>query len=340
MSLSRISFLLLLLPWFSSAQDPIFTQFYNMPEALNPAFVASANTWNAGLLHRRQWPNEDRRIDTQYAYLSNLLTDEIGIGGNVQNHTEAFTNYNYFRINAAISYRLELSYDWRLRFGVEGGLGRKDFGFGGLLLEDQINVSTGAVDGPTADPWLMNNNKLSFIDVGAGVLADSESAWIGLSLRHLTRPDIAFTESANVPLHMFLSVHGGYYWDMGGFPSVLFPDESALVLTGNYMRQAEYNRFDLGALMDYGRFSLGVLTAVNLERKAENSHLLTSVNPVLTLKLGEFSFGYSMDVNTSGIGRTGGVHELTLVWQSSRDCNKCDNYKVRLKRNGEAGYVR
>jgi hypothetical protein len=33
------------------------------------------------------------------------------------------------------------------------------------------------------------------------------------------------------------------------------------------------------------------------------------------------------------------VHELTLTWQSNHTCNKCDNYKVKLKRNGEAGYT-
>ncbi len=332
--------ILCILPALGWSQDPIFTQYYNVPEALNPAFVASANTWNAGVIHRRQWPNDNRRIDTQYGYVSNLITDELGIGGNVQNHTEIFTGYNYIRVNAVVSYRVDLTYDWHLRFGLEGGYGQKDYGFGGLLLEDQINVATGAIDGPTIDPQAMRANKLSFFDFSGGVVADSENAWFGLTVRHLTRPDISFTESSNVPLNMFVSVHGGYFFDLGGLPSVLFPDGSSFMLSGNYMRQAEYNRFDVGGIMDYGLFSIGVLSAVNLERKASNAHLLTSVNPVFSVTFGELTFGYSYDINTSGIGRTGGVHELSLVWQSSRDCSKCDNYKVRLKRRGEDGYTR
>lgn len=333
--------LLFLVPVFTWAQDPIFTQFFQIPEIVNPAFTASANTWNAGIIHRRQWPNENRRVDTQYGFVSNLVTDELGLGVNVQNHQEVFTGYNYFKVNGAVSYRIDIGYDWRIRFGIEAGYGQKDFGFGGLLLEDQIHVGTGAISGPSIDPGILYfNTKVNFFDMTAGILVDSDQAWAGASLRHLTRPDIAFIENGNVPLNLFLTVHGGYFWDLGGLPTFLFPENTTVLLLANYMRQSQYNRLDIGGIVDYGRFSLGTLAALNLERKAENSHFLTSLNPVVTVSLGEFKLGYSFDVNTSGIGRTGGVHELSLIWQSSRDCNKCDNYKVRLKRNNVAGYQR
>ena len=34
------------------------------------------------------------------------------------------------------------------------------------------------------------------------------------------------------------------------------------------------------------------------------------------------------DRNTSRLGNSQGVHELSLYWQSSRRCDKCDNYQV------------
>jgi hypothetical protein len=46
------------------AQDPVITQFYLMPEKMNPAFTGISNTWNAGILHRRQWPDGN-----QYRYI-------------------------------------------------------------------------------------------------------------------------------------------------------------------------------------------------------------------------------------------------------------------------------
>lgn len=329
------------IPFISYAQDPIFTQFYNLPEALSPAFTGMANTWNMGLVHRRQWPNDQRRIDTQFGFVNNLVTDNIGLGLTLQNHTEDFTNYNFFSAKAAASYIVELDYDWRLRFGLEGGLGTKSFGFQGLLLEDQININTEQIAGSTIDPWVLRNtNRLFFMDFGAGVLLDNETTWVGLSIKHLNRPDITFVENGNVPLDLFFSLHGGYFYEMTGTPSFFLPEGTTFQFVGNYMRQGQYNRLDVGTIIDYGAFSFGVMSVVNLERRATNSHLLTSLNPVATFVLGDFRLGYSFDINTSGLPRTGGVHELTLTWITGRNCSKCDNYKMRLKRNGEGGYQR
>jgi len=321
------------------AQDPVFTQFYLVPEFLNPAFTGISNTWNAGLIHRRQWPDGDRKIDTQFAYANNVVSEQIGVGITLLNHNEVFTQYNYFQLNGAFSYRVDLDYEWRLRLGLETGFGRKDYNFNNLLLEDQININDGSISSGSIDPGVLDySNKINFLDISAGFVIDQENAWFGVALKHINRPDISFREYGNVPLDMFLTVHGGYYYEFVDSPSKLIPEGSTLLFTANYMRQSQYNRLDIGAVMDFTMFSLGIIAATNPERRSPNSHFLTSINPVLSMKLGEFTFGYSYDLNTSRIGRTQGVHELTLTWQSSRRCDKCDNYKVKLKRNGESGY--
>jgi type IX secretion system PorP/SprF family membrane protein len=321
------------------AQDPIFTQFYLVPETLNPAFTGISNTWNAGIMHRRQWPDGNRKIDTQFAFANNLITDRIGLGMTIQNHNEVFTNYNYFRFNGAFAYRIDINYDWRLRLGLEAGYGRKDFNFSNLLLEDQININTGAITPGSVDPGILDNrNKINFVDFSAGFVFDQENAWFGLAVKHLSRPDISFRDNANTPLDLFVTLHGGYYFEFFNSSSKLIPEGTNLLVTANYMRQGEYNRLDIGGVMDFNLFSLGVIAATNPEGKSTNSHLITSINPVVSFKFSEFTFGYSYDWNTSKIGRTQGVHELSLTWQSSYRCDKCENYKVKLKRNGEAGY--
>lgn len=328
-----------LITTFSNAQDPIFTQFYLVPETLNPAFTGISNTWNAGLMHRRQWPDGNRKMDTQFGFANNLISDEIGVGITVLNHSEVFTGYNYFKFNGAFAYRVDLDYDWRLRLGLEAGFGRKDFNFNNLLLEDQINSNTGAISPGSVDPGVLDySNKINFLDFAAGFVLDQENAWFGVAVKHLNRPDISFRENANVPLDLFLTVHGGYFFEFLNSPTSLIPEGTNLMLTANYMRQGQYNRLDIGAVMDYSRFSFGLVAATNPERRAPNSHFLTSINPVFTFKSSEFTFGYSYDWNTSRIGRTQGVHELSLTWQSSYRCDRCDNYKVKLKRNGESGY--
>lgn len=323
------------------AQDPVFTQFYLVPEKLNPAFTGISNTWNAGIMHRRQWPDGNRKIDTQYGFANNLVSNEIGVGFTVLNHNEVFTNYNYLQLNGTFSYRIDLNYDWRMRFGLEAGYGRKDYNFNSLLLEDQININDGSISSGSIDSGVLNySDKINFFDVSVGIVIDQENAWFGASLKHLNRPDISFTESGVAPLDMFLSIHGGYYFKFFDFPSKIIPEDSDILITANYMRQSQYNRLDIGGVLDFSRLSIGVIAATNPEGKSSNSHFVTSINPILSFKFSEFTFGYSYDFNTTNIGRTQGVHELTLTWQSNYRCDDCDNYKVKLKRNGEDGYQR
>lgn len=314
------------------AQDPVFTQFLVVPETMNPGFTGAASSWNAGIIHRRQWPEGNRRIDTQYGFANNLVTDNIGLGITVLNQKEIFTNYNYFQFNGAVSYRIDLNYNWRLRLGLEGGFGRKDFNFGSLLLEDQININDGSIAGSSIDPgYLSANNQINFVDFSFGIVVDEENAWFGAALKHLSRPDISFLENGNVPLDLFLSVHGGYYFELDNSPSMILPADTDLLLSFNYMRQSQFNRLDIGASIEMNTFGFGVIAATNPEGRSTKSHLLTSLNPFVTMRAGEFKLGYSYDINTSRFGQNQGVHELTLTWQSKYTCRDCDNYRMKLK---------
>ena len=62
--------LILVLLFFKKgfSQDPVFTQFYVIPETINSGFTA--NTWDtkAGIIHRVQWPKLNFSINTQFAY--------------------------------------------------------------------------------------------------------------------------------------------------------------------------------------------------------------------------------------------------------------------------------
>jgi hypothetical protein len=50
-----------------------------VPETLNPAFAGTLITEYTGLIHRSQWPNENRRIDTEYALMALLVLKEIWV---------------------------------------------------------------------------------------------------------------------------------------------------------------------------------------------------------------------------------------------------------------------
>lgn len=314
------------------AQDPVFTQYFLVPETLNPAFAGTLVTGYTGLIHRSQWPNENRRIDSEYAFVNGPIGPErnMGLGLSILNQREVFTNYNYVQVNAVYSYNVNLNYDWKLRLGIEAGYGRKNFNFSSLLFEDQINTNDGTISGGSVDPGALNaNEKIDLLDISSGIILYSDKAWFGASLKHLNKPNIAFTANGAVPLDMFLSIHTGYSLSLNESHLNFFPDQTNLLLTASYMRQAQYNRLDFGTALELKPLIVGVLAATNPEGRSDNSHFLTSVNLFGSIQLDRFVLGYSYDINTSKLGNTQGVHELSLTWQFGRECSSCENYLVK-----------
>lgn len=313
----------------SIAQDPIFTQYFFLPETINPAFTGFLETTYLGVIHRTQWPSLQLRVDTDYGFV-NTFSDGMnsGFGVSILNHRENVTRYNYSQLNAAYSYKVRLNPTWNLRMAVEAGAGMKSFAFQNLVLSDQINIQNETISSSSIDPALANDN-VFFPDFSAGVLFHNEEAWLGFSSKHLSRPNIAFNAQENVPLEIFYSITAGYEFLLADYIDVsLFPYETKLMLSANFMQQGEYNRLDFGTAFLFERLLFGFTLVTNPARNDSNSHLLTSVNAFTGFQLDSFRLGLSYDFNTSKIGRTGGIYELSLTYQFDLDikCFGCPNY--------------
>ncbi len=316
---------LLLLIVTAQAQDPIFTQYFMIPQSINPAFTAFMETTSVGVMHRSQWPDAKLKINSSYAFLNTWAEDwQSGFGVSFLSQRESFTDYSLNQVNVSYAYRVQISDFWYFHPAIEIGYGSKSYGFQNLILEDQINIGNGTVD-PTSDDPLALNNKASYMDIGAGFRFNNENSWIGLSLRHLNKPEISFTQAGNVPLDMFFSISGGYQIPM---PNNIFPFDSRLQVTANYMQQSRFNRFDLGAGLIFERFFLGAIAATSPSRSSDNAPLLTSVNPYLGIQYEHFKVGYSYDVMLNNMGRSGGIHEFTLLYQFDweKQCDGCPEY--------------
>ncbi|MFV7236009.1 PorP/SprF family type IX secretion system membrane protein [Flavobacterium sp. ZB4R12] len=311
------------------AQDPIFTQYFMVPETLNSGFTGFLETTNAGIVHRTQWPDLNFRVDTDFGFINTWLENaNSGIGVSVLNHREKFTNYNFTQVNLNYAYLVQLNDNWFFRPAIEMGFGNKSYGFQNIVLEDQINIGQGTINTSSVDPLLLND-KVTFFDFSAGMLLNNENAWFGLSLKHINKPNISFSNTGNVPLEMFFSANAGYEFLLGDYIDITyFPYETKMLLTSNYMHQGECSRFDLGTGLVFKKFFFGVSVATNPGRKTENSHFLTSVNAFGGLQYEHFKFGYSHDFNTSKIGKTGGIYELSVTYQFDLKvkCFGCPNY--------------
>ena len=69
-------FIILILFFFSTnlkSQDPIFTQFYNVPEYLNPSFTGGGEGSQIGIINRTQWFGLNYGLNSQFFYFDGYL---------------------------------------------------------------------------------------------------------------------------------------------------------------------------------------------------------------------------------------------------------------------------
>ena len=306
------------------AQDPIFTQFFQIPETINSGFTGAYESTKAGVIHRVQWPGLDFSVNTQFAHIDNWFEEiRSGLGISILNHKETQTRYNFTQVNFNYAYEVKLNDTWFFRPSIAVGVGSKNFGFQNILLEDQINIFSGIISTTSIDPSILEDN-VRFFDYSASVLFMKERSWIGATIRHLNKPNISLVYNENAALDMFMSVHG--YLEL---PILKRDYSSRFYLTANGMKQGEYNRLDFGSQYVYDeRFSFAILAATNPIRVNPNSHFLTSINTVFGMAYEGWKFGYSYSFNTTDIGKTGGVYELSISYdfENNSNCFGCPKY--------------
>ena len=308
------------------SQDPIHTQFFMMPETLSSSFTGAKQSTRAGIIHRTQWPGLNFSINTQFAFVDNWFEEvKSGIGISVLNHQETTTRYNFTQVNLNYAYQFSITDDWNVRPSISVGYGSKNFGFQNLVLEDQINIFSGIINANSIDPVSLNES-VRFVDFSTSVLFNSENSWVGMTLKHLNKPNISMELDGQESLEMFFSIHASLYLPFGKYRN--YRNSNKLFLLANAMQQGPYNRFDLGAKYQMERFSFGLLAATNPIRSNQNSHFLTSINAFVGMDWEGFRFGYSYDFNVTEIGRTGGVYELSISYDflNNDNCFGCPDY--------------
>jgi len=260
------------------AQDPVFSQFYAAPLQLNPAFAGNTYAPFVTLNYRSQWSGfADFGTYNTYAASFSQFVEGLnsGIGLMVQADDAGNGIYQTTRVSGFYSYKIAISKDLSLKFGIEGTLAQSRLDWNQLVFGDQIDV-TGAVDATSAEqqPDLLNIN---YGDISTGLLIYNPYFYGGLAIKHINRPDesiLGINGNTSSGLPVRLTIHGGTQIDAYlGFGSFF---------AGGWFRYSSSNPD-------------AAIGLVGFQKDA-------------------FKFGYSYDFTVSGlIGNSGGTHEFSMV---------------------------
>jgi len=311
-----------------SAQDVIFSQNFLVPETLNTSFTGAIRSTKVGAVYKSQWRNAALKTNSNYVFIDTWFEGfKTGVGISFLNQTESISSYTFNQVNLNYAIAFQISDKWYFRPSISAGFGMKNYGFQNLLLEDQINLNTSVINTSTKDPLLLNEQR-NFFDFSSSILFNNEDSWVGLTIKHLNKPNISLTENGNVPLDLFWSVHTKYYLSFLENFRTYYANKSKIYVLSNFMMQGNFNRLDIG--MQYvfdDQVSLGITGSSSPLNKAENSSLIHSVTTFLGVRSQGFRYGYSYDFNTTNLMNTGGIHEFSISYDFNISIRKLDRYK-------------
>ncbi len=294
--LKHINLLLsILLMWIGTSrvfaqQDPMYTQYMNNLQLVNPAYVGSADLLTVMAVSRNQWVSISGAPATQSVLAhSPIKTYNMGLGFSllhdkvgVISQTGAYVDYSYF---------LDVTPTQRLALGLKGGVNFYDGGLTDLQTVDPD------------DPVFARDINRNFLpNFGIGALFYTDRYYVGLSVPKLIQNTInKNSTSTNAvskeDLHVFFM--GGYVFNINRF--VKFKP----YLLTKFVKDAPVSVDISVAFLLYDRLWLGAMF-----RPGDSYGAMLQVQATKQIKV-----GYSYDLTTSDLGAfSKGTHEVMVTY--------------------------
>lgn len=295
-------------------QDPVYTQYYNAPNQLNPAFTGNTYGAKFALNYRNQWPLIPFAYNTySISYDQYFKRFRSGLGAFVLSDNAGNGIYTTNKISLQYAYRIRVVGDTYLKIGIEGAGVQARLDWSKLIFFDQLDnqyghISPGGTPYPTTETP-PDKTSVFYVDVSTGFLLYGPKAYAGFSLKHINTPEQNVINANNnifTGLPIRYSFLAGTEFNLRDYnistfnsffsPSILF------------VSQRDFMQLSVG-----GYLSLGVIYGGAWFRH-------TFGNPdALMLGFGirkdNFKIGYSFDYTVSSFGiDSGGAHELGIVF--------------------------
>ena len=297
----------------SFAQDPIFTQFYQVPTYVNPAFAGTAPHYRATLAYRNQFPQIPQSYETALvAFDYNYDLYNSGFGGYLLHDRIDALTLSTTQVAAQYAYQLRLGMGWRWQLGAQLGYVWQSQDYSRLTFGDQIASNT-----PTTAEQL-DNTALSYWNVGTGMVIYNEKLFAGVAIsRWLAREAAIADNIENVtPLVKLTAQLGGkiVFSDQPG----RFEHLSPVLL---YQRQGNFAALDAGLNYVYHNVMIGAWYRGLPTLTGEDS---PKSQPAAAFVLGfrqdYWQIGYSYDYHFGEVQQLGGgAHEITLTISPPED---------------------
>lgn len=307
---------ILLLIFFISfnvyGQDPVYSQFYNAPILINPAFAGNTRGALVSINYRNQWPSIDNAYETYSVAYDQRWNKSSGVGLYVTADAAGNGALKTTKLGGIYSYRIKIKDELYVKGAIDVAYGQSRLDQSKLIFLDNLDpqfglMTPGGVSFPTQEVLSASPTR-SYLDVSSGVLLYTPKFYAGLSFKHLNSPNIDFIddltgEAGNLPIR--LAFNGGVQFNLDGRNN----DEYGTFISPNilFVRQQDFWQLNVGAYVNV----LQMFGGVWYRQTGTNGD---SVIASIGAKSGIFKISYSFDYTVSGLTiGSGGSHEVGIA---------------------------
>ncbi|HEX7366550.1 MAG TPA: PorP/SprF family type IX secretion system membrane protein [Pelobium sp.] len=320
-------FFLLTLSQRLSAQDHIYSQFYNAPQYLNPALTGQFDgDFRVNLNYRNQWTNIAGPLN-YYSVAADLNVPQFGGGfGLLATKSSEGTAYlKKTNFSAIYAYSVDFGNNGNISFGIEGGLTNRKIDFEKLVFYDQLDDSGIITGGVTSASPPEFNNKY-FFDSSAGLNLIIGDLMLGGAVHHLNKPNESFTGTKS-QLPMRLNGYLSYKIILDPFDDENSPSITPSVL---FYTQAKLQSISAGFQIKKSSVNLGLW--YRGDKNQGDALVLSLIFDLFGRRDydSKIRLGFSHDATSSklGYGNTAGTTEGALIYETTL----FDNYNYNGNR--------
>ncbi|HLP13639.1 MAG TPA: type IX secretion system membrane protein PorP/SprF [Flavobacteriales bacterium] len=311
-----IVILILLMCKQAHSQDMQFTQYFQAPMYLNPAFAGANVCGRVSSNLRTQWPSISNGYTSQIIAMDHYFSD-INMGGGLMFTNDVAGTGRLKTTTGSVTgaYNFQVNRTLALRFGLQAGFFQRSVDLNALTFGDQIAKGGGS----TQETQPRN---VIAPDFATGMLVYSGMWWGGFALHHLNKPDEALM-AINAFRPLKFSLHGGKSWYIDK-ESDYDKNSRQMSVTFNYRSQAKYDQLDLGTYYSKGALNIGIwYRGIPLKHYKRGYPNHDSFCLIIGMSKDRFKMGYSYDHTISWLrGTTGGAHEFSISYQMCKPKKK------------------
>ncbi len=292
------------------AQDASFSQNYASPLYLSPSFTGLTEGSRFSLHYRDQWPGIPGTYRTMSFAFDHYLSDfNSGIGAQFYRDDSgrgALVSQNF---GVLYAYEIYISNNVMVRPGIQ-------FKWMQSFIDPTKGTTDNLYDKATGDlvtggGLTVNRDKTNNFDAAASLMIYSNFYWGGVTVDHLVKNNVGFTDIAS-NVDMKITAFGGGKWVYKEGRRV--PDQS-ISFAFNYRMQGDFSQLDLGTYWVYNPIEVGLWYRGMPSSNQEGLGNIDAIIAILGLHLGQTRLGYSFDLTLSDLaGNTGGSHEFSIMY--------------------------